>query len=127
MGKRVKVDSAGTRLGSVGLRPDQRAQAICREHGIEIGRFKSRPVTQRDFSRQDLIVAMDDGHVADLFEICPQDHQHKISKAMDYAPGYGTNQNVPDPYFGNISGFAAVFDMLSRAMEGIIMELENRL
>src|SRR5262245_42334662 len=55
---RFEVDSAGTGDWHAGERPDSRATAVARKHGVELPSI-ARQVTRADFDRFDHIVAMD--------------------------------------------------------------------
>ena len=125
----VAVDSAGTHIIQKGLSPDVRAQQVAGDYGIDLSDLRSRNIRQKDFSAYNSILAMDYENYHILQEICPEQHRHKIAMAMEFAPESGVIE-VPDPYFGNITGFERVFDMLDVAMKGLIEHLrdnENRL
>ena len=120
----IAVDSAGTHIIQKGLSPDVRAQQVAIEHGIDLSNLRSRKIKPKDFSKYDFILAMDNENYHILQEICPAEHGHKISLAMEFAPEPGVYE-VPDPYFGNIAGFERVFDMLEVAMKGVIEQLHD--
>ncbi len=114
----VTVESAGTHIFEKGLAPDVRAQQVAGQYGIDLSDLRSRNVCLQDFSKYDSILAMDYGNYRILQEMCPEEHRHKISMVMGFAPESGVIE-VPDPYFGNIAGFERVFSMLELAMKGL--------
>jgi protein-tyrosine phosphatase len=115
LGDRVKVRSAGTRTSQPGCRPDQRAQRVAAEAGINLGRIRSRRITEQDFVQSDLIVAMDRTNIRDLEEICPRVHRHKISLLLSFQSGLILDE-VPDPYYGSVEGFDKVFQLIDAAV-----------
>ena len=115
----VTVDSAGTHIFQKGLPPDIRAQQTALQNGIDLSELRARKFRLKDFSTYDYILAMDNENYRILQDMCPEEHRHKISMVMEFAPESGVIE-VPDPYFGNVAGFERVFNMLEVAMEGLI-------
>jgi protein-tyrosine phosphatase len=124
LNRQVVVDSAGTHIFEKGLSPDVRAQRVALEQGIDLSDLRSRNIRHKDFSTYDSILAMDNENYRILQQLCPDEHSHKISMVMEYAPESGDFE-VPDPYFGNIAGFERVFDMLDVAMKGLVEQLHD--
>lgn len=121
----VLVDSAGTHGYHIGDPPDPRSIATARRHGVEIGQLRARQVAAADFSRFDLILAMDAGHQALLHRACPPPQRHRLRLYLDYAPQFG--REVPDPYYGDAAGFEAVWAMCAAATEALVAEIRQRL
>jgi len=120
----VTVDSAGTHIFEKGLAPDVRAQQVAGQYDIDLSDLRSRKIQHEDFSTYDSILAMDNENYRVLQEICPEEHRHKISMVMEFAPQPGELE-VPDPYFGNIAGFERVFSMLEMAMKGVVEHIHT--
>ena len=120
----IIVDSAGTHIFQKGLPPDVRAQRVALEQGIDLSDLRSRNIRPKDFSTYDYILAMDNDNFQILHGICPEEHGHKISMIMEFSPDSGAIE-VPDPYFGNISGFERVFSMLEMAIKGLVEQLHD--
>jgi protein-tyrosine phosphatase len=125
LGGRVKVGSAGTRTSQSGSRPDQRAQRVAARAGINLARIRSRRITEQDFVRSDLIVAMDHANIRDLEKMCPPVYQHKIRLLMSYLPGHHP-QEVPDPYYGSVAGFDEVFQLIDAAVIEITSQIADQ-
>lgn len=125
LGERVEVDSAGTRTSQPGCRPDQRAQKVAALRGINLGRMRARRVTERDLVRSDFIFAMDASNIRDLSQICPLEHQDKLSLLLSHHQGQPLVE-VPDPYFGSIEGFERVFQLIDAAMGDLISYIRSR-
>ena len=121
----IVVDSAGTHIFQKGLPPDVRAQRVALEQGIDLSDLRSRNIRPKDFSTYDYILAMDNDNFHILQELCPEEHCHKISMIMEFSPDSEVVE-VPDPYFGNISGFERVFSMLEVAMNGLVEHIYNK-
>jgi protein-tyrosine phosphatase len=122
----VEVSSAGTRASHPGSRPDQRAQKVAAYAGMNLGRIRARRVTERDLLRSDLIFAMDEFNRSDLLEICPPEHQHKISLLLSHQFGQPLIE-VPDPYYGSAEGFERVFQILDEAMEDLVSYIRDNI
>ena len=118
----VEIDSAGTHAYHIGDQPDQRAQAAAIRRGIDLSTIRARKVSANDFSRFDLILAMDEDNLALLVDFCPPDQHHKLRLFLEYAVEAGV-ENVPDPYYGGANGFEQVLDLVEVAALGLISEL----
>lgn len=122
LGRDVEVDSAGTHAGRIGEAPDPRGKAAMSKRGYVVGKSRSRRVSEKDFSRFDLILAMDQGNLNALREICPAEHAHKLRMFLEFAPDLGLLE-VPDPYFGGPDGFERVLDLCEAGVHGLIDQL----
>ncbi len=122
----VAVDSAGTHGFRKGTRPDPRAVARAALRGYVLGGIKSRPLEPEDFSRFDLLLAMDRGNLAALQEQCPPAEHQRLQLLLPFAAG-ATQDEVPDPYFGSVAGFDLALDLIEPACDGLLTELQRRL
>lgn len=118
----TQVDSAGTRASWLSAHPDARASAALTERGYRASRLRSRRVADKDFSRFDLILAMDQSNLDDLRQRCPAEHAHKLHLFLEFAPELGL-RDVPDPYYGGTKGFEYVLDLCEAAARGLIGKL----
>lgn len=123
LGVDIVVDSAGTGDWHVGDSPDKRAVEIGRRRGCNMA-LRARQVRSRDFEEFDLIVAMDRANVSDLVR-WPGSQPNKVRLAMSFATTAGAVE-VPDPYYGDMSDFESVADMLEAACAGILRELSAK-
>lgn len=117
----ILVDSAGTHGYHTGERPDHRTLKICAEKGIPAENIRARKLVIADFDAFDLILAMDAGHLSHMLAMAPQEQLSKIHLLMAYA-GLG-DIDVPDPYYGDMSDFIKVYQMVSLAGAVILNEL----
>jgi protein-tyrosine phosphatase len=123
-GSSIEIDSAGTHDYHVGEPPDRRATAAAQRRGIDLSGLRARQVTDEDFARFDLILAMDRDNLDLLQRRAPAQYRERIKLVMEYAPDAYTRQ-VPDPYYGGAKGFEEVLDLLEKAAQGFLRELRE--
>ena len=116
-----QLDSAGTADYHIGTAPDQRTQRAARKRGINLSGLRARQVVAEDFQRFDLILAMDQGNLADLEQIRPAGATARARLFLTYAPDSGY-QDVPDPYYGGEEGFETVLNLCWEAGRGLLLD-----
>ncbi len=122
--KFLEIDSAGTHAYHVDAPPDERAQAACARRGIDIAHLRGRRATTDDMRKFDYVLAMDNENYENLLAICPAEQRSKIRLFMEFAPNR-TEKEVPDPYFGGLSGFDRVLDMIEDAAQGLLEDIQR--
>ncbi|MCB1958241.1 MAG: low molecular weight phosphotyrosine protein phosphatase [Rhodocyclaceae bacterium] len=122
LGGEIEVDSAGTHGYHAGERPDPRTCKAASRRGYELGKLRARRLVREDFERFDLLLAMDEGHLAIMREICPPHLAHKLQRFMDYAREHEGTE-VPDPYYGGERGFDVVLDLVEDGVRGLLDSL----
>ena len=120
----LEIDSAGTHDYHVGEPPDSRAVAAAARRGIDLRELRARQVSDADFERFDLIVAMDRLNQATLVERAPVEVHERIRLFMEFAAASDL-ADVPDPYYGGEQGFELVLDMVEDAGQGLIRALQR--
>lgn len=123
---RVSIDSAGTHGYHVGQPPDSRAVETAQSFGVDISSLRARKVSVDDFHCFDLIVAMDHDNLADLQARQPANSKARLVAMMDYHPERQPAE-VPDPYYGGMSGFSYMCELLDAATRGLLQEVEGSL
>ncbi|MHB8622933.1 MAG: low molecular weight protein-tyrosine-phosphatase [Sulfuricaulis sp.] len=118
------IDSAGTHAYHVGEPPDERAQDACARRGIDITRLRGRQAIAEDIEKFDYVLAMDHENYRNLLDICPPGHESRIRLFMEYAANRPEDE-VPDPYFGGVSGFDRVLDMIEEAARGLLEDIRR--
>jgi protein-tyrosine phosphatase len=119
----MEVDSAGTYAGHQGEKADPRAVAVASAKGyVQIRRERARRVNAQDFARFDLLLAMDRDNLAHLQQQCPPEHAHKLHLFLAFA-GQGAGAEVPDPYYGNATGFEHVLALCEAGAAGVLQRL----
>ena len=123
----IDVDSAGTADYHIGDPPDRRSQRAALQRGIDISDLRGRQVQAEDFSRFDLILAMDRDNLRELKRMQPAHSRADLKLLMDYAPQAG--REVPDPYYRDAAAFEEVLNLTAAASRGLIdslRKLQNR-
>lgn len=118
----IEIDSAGTQGYHVGEQPDPRARKIAAKRGYDLSPLRARKLEVADFQHFDLLLAMDEGHLAFMRELSPPVYHGKIGMFMHYARKH-RRDDVPDPYYGGDAGFEKVLDYCEDAVEGLLDEL----
>jgi protein-tyrosine phosphatase len=93
--------SAGLKDKHVGDHADPRSVEACRERGYDLSAFRCREISEQDFRRSDLILAMDRDNLAQLLARRPAGVHTPIELFLGDA-------EVPDPYYGESDGFGAM-------------------
>ncbi|MFM9632944.1 MULTISPECIES: low molecular weight protein-tyrosine-phosphatase [Streptomyces] len=105
----VEVDSAGTGGWHVGEGADPRTVA-----------HTARMFERSWFSRLDLVIALDAGHVTALRRLAPTgEDAQKVRPLRAYAPA-GGDLDVPEPYYGGRDGFEECLAMVEEASVGLL-------
>ena len=103
-GLTVDIDSAGTGNWHEGDRPDPRARATAKRHGLDGNPLRARQVRTMDFDRFDHIIALDKSHLTALKKLQPSGSKARVSLLLDHVPGQ-QGRDVIDPYYGSEDGF----------------------
>lgn len=117
------IESAGTGDWHVGDNPDPRTLHVLRQNGIS-EYSRARQVSSSDFARFDYIIAMDLANVRDLHNWVGA-VPGRVS-LMSHWNEHATLIEVPDPYYGDASGFDDVFKILNESTETLLTKLKNR-
>jgi len=122
----LEIDSAGTHDYHVGEPPDSRAVSAAARRGIDLRGLRARQVSDADFERFDLILAMDRLNYVTLVDRAPEEFRERIRLFMEFAPGREVD-DVPDPYYGGPPGFEQVLDLAEEAAAGLLDEVMTRI
>ncbi|WP_405645987.1 low molecular weight protein-tyrosine-phosphatase [Streptomyces sp. NBC_00019] len=116
----VEVDSAGTGGWHEGDGADPRTVSVLEAHGYD-GAHTARQFQPSWFSRLDLVVALDHGHLKALRRLAPNPQDAaKVRLLRSYDPSAGDDLDVPDPYYGGMDGFEECLEMVEAASEGLL-------
>ncbi len=116
----VEVDSAGTGGWHEGDGADPRTVAVLEENGYAAG-HTARQFQASWFSRLDLVVALDSGHLSALRRLAPtEEDARKVRLLRSYDPAAGDDLDVPDPYYGGADGFEECLEMVEAASTGLL-------
>jgi protein-tyrosine phosphatase len=123
----VKTDSAGTSNYHIGEAPDKRSSGNALMNGIDISDLRARQFNRNDLDHFDRIYVMDQNNLQDVNSI-GKNHPHLSKVKMILDEIYpGQSKPVPDPYFGGSEGFQLVYELLDKACEKIMIDLEKEI
>jgi protein-tyrosine phosphatase len=123
-GLELEIDSAGTADYHIGAPPDPRSQRAALKRGIDISGLRARQVTQDDFQRFDLILAMDRENLRELEALQPRGSRATLKLFLEYAPQLNV-RDVPDPYYRDAAAFEEVLDLAAVASRGLLASLRQ--
>ncbi|MFC4912239.1 low molecular weight protein-tyrosine-phosphatase [Actinomadura gamaensis] len=123
----VEVDSSGTGGWHVGDAADSRTVAALRRAGYRSAHI-ARQFEPEWAAHYDLIIALDEGHLAELRAMAPDgEAAAKIRLLREFDPSAGDDLDVPDPYYGGRADFDQVLEMVEAAMPGLLDEVRAAL
>lgn len=117
------VDSAGTSGFHDGEWPDERMIAQAKKRNVVLP-SRSRKITSEDLINFDYILCMDQSNLSNVLKLdLANKYQDKIKLFTDFR--YKMEYKfVPDPYFGTISDFDLVLDIVADAAMGFLESLK---
>ncbi|EHN78739.1 low molecular weight protein-tyrosine-phosphatase [Streptomyces coelicoflavus] len=123
----VEADSAGTGGWHEGEGADPRTVAVLAENGYGLD-HTARQFQQSWFSRLDLVVALDAGHLRALRRLAPTERDAaKVRLLRSYDPAAdGGDLDVPDPYYGGPDGFGECLEMVEAASTGLLAAVREQ-
>lgn len=115
-----EVDSAGTESYHIGSAPHRHSQDICNRHGIDISQQRARQFNRKDFERYDKIYALADDVYEEIARIGGSAaDMSKVDLLMNEL-NPGSDNSVPDPYYGGADGYIFVYEMIEQACNAIV-------
>lgn len=124
----VEIDSAGLAGWHVGKTPDARSIRRAAARGYAMQSLRARQVVAEDLQRFDLIVAMDADNLRGLEQLAEAERaagkpvRARFMRLLDVLPELA-GSDVPDPYYGDESGFDEVLDLVEPATEALLRKL----
>ena len=115
-GAALEFSSAGLKDKHAGDTADPRTIEACQARGYDLGAFRCREITDRDYAEYDLILAMDRDNLVQLEARRPAGSLTPVRLFLDDA-------EVPDPYYGGTDGFVSMMDQIESGAERLIREL----
>lgn len=121
----VVVDSAGTTAYEAGRPIDPRAARKLTAHNLLSDRHIAREWRKEWFTERHLILALDVDHYGWLRASAPDDESlERIRMLRSFDPLLATkdplDQGIEDPWYGDHSDFAAVWDQIQASVPGIV-------
>ncbi|MGW0826224.1 low molecular weight protein-tyrosine-phosphatase [Streptomyces sp. NPDC002845] len=125
LGGLVEVESAGTGGWHEGDGADPRAVSVLEAGGYD-GGHTARQFQASWFSRLDLVVALDSGHLKALRRLAPTARDvEKVRLLRSHDPAAGDDLDVPDPYYGGMDGFEECLEMVEAASTGLLAAIRE--
>ena len=121
-GVEVTTDSAGTGAWHIGQPPHPESVAAGARAGLTV-EGRARKVTQADFDRFDIILAMDRANLRDLHEMAPSREAKARTRLFRTYDPAATSDEVPDPWGGPESGYDETIRIVRAAAAGIVSEI----
>jgi protein-tyrosine phosphatase len=123
-GGMFRVDSAGVADYHVGKAPDPRTCAHARMRGYDLSGLRARQLEAADFTRFDLVLAMDAAVLGTMHEIRrgTATATAQTGLFLDHLPGH-EGRDVPDPYYGGADGFETVLDLVEEGSTALLRHL----
>ncbi len=115
-----QVDSAGTESYHIGSAPHRHSQDICHRNGIDITGQRARQFSRKDFERYDRIYALAEDVYGEIQRIGGRDADMSRVDLLLNELNPGSNESVPDPYYGGADGYIFVYELIERSCEAII-------
>ena len=120
----IEVDSAGTSAYHTGKKPDIRSIEIANKYSIDLNQQRARQFSRADFDTFDIIYAMDTNNYTHLISLASSEAERNKIRMILNEINPNAYQSVPDPYYGGENGFQDVYNMLDKACDKIIQDIE---
>ena len=120
----LEVDSAGTAAYHIGKQPDIRSIEIANKYTIDLNQQRARQFSRADFDKFDIIYAMDTNNYAHLISLASTETERNKIRMILNEINPKAYQSVPDPYYSGENGFQDIYNMLDKACEKIIQNIE---
>lgn len=119
------IDSAGTSAYHIGKMADLRMRSIAAENGI-VYTGKGKQFSLKDFNNFDLIVVMDKNNKEDILaQAINNRSKDKVVMLRTFDPQGNSELEVPDPYYGDLTGFQEVFTIIKRSCDGLYNSFQS--
>jgi protein-tyrosine phosphatase len=118
------VDSCGLGSWHQGEEPDERTLKTLKNNGIEFS-HPARTLSEEDFNQFDYLLGMDLKNMSVINEMRSNDKKAKVYlfRAFDKTDD---EEEVPDPYWGNMNDFNKVYDIVDRTSDQLIDFLKRK-
>ena len=119
LGERVSTGSWGIGDWHVGQGADERTVAALERAGFDGTAHRARSIDAASAGEADLLVALDESHVAALHALRPA-AADRIVLLRDFDPRADGEREVPDPYWSGPEEFDRVLAMITRSVDGLL-------
>ena len=120
---KIITTSSGTGAWHAGEGPHPSSKKIWERNGF-VYDHKARQFSKNDFYDNDLILVMDSHNYQNILDLTPDlEIQNKVMFLRSFDVIAGEDLDVPDPYSMNENAFEEVFEMIDRAVDGLLKNL----
>jgi protein-tyrosine phosphatase len=128
----VVVDSAGTGDWHVGHQMEAHARAELARRGYDGSAHRARQIERSWLADRDLVLALDRHNLADLRRMAARagagtDRIRLFGEVGGLQPDAAGRLDIPDPYGGDSTDFAAVLDLIEQAARQITAQVAELL
>lgn len=121
-GRDIEVDSAGIGAFQADEPPWPKAMDAARARGYEMRDLRARRLRRDDFTKFDLILAMDQETRLELEGQRPLGNETPLRLFMDFVPDLASRQ-IPDPYY--TGDFEGTLDLIEMGAHHLIRRLDR--
>lgn len=137
LGEEVEVQSAGTAGYHVGEDADRRTNRVLAEHGYELD-HTAQKFTAQMLRNADLVLVMDSSNYEDVRSLASLTesttalaNEDKIKMMLSFAPDATGKpddvDDVPDPWYGNITDFEHVLALIEASTPAAVEYIRENL
>ncbi|MDX2188570.1 MAG: low molecular weight protein-tyrosine-phosphatase [Bacteroidota bacterium] len=123
---KITSDSAGTANYHVGDAPDYRTLKLLAHKGIPSNHI-GQQFNISHFMAFDYIIPMDKYNYEDILRLTNEASFKQKVILMRSFDSEGINKDVPDPYYGNMSDFEEVYEILVRSCKKLLDKIKKEL
>lgn len=117
-----QIDSAGTNGLHIGEAPHRFSQKVCAQHGIDISSQRARQFVANDLIEYDIIYALAPDVYQAIQRIAGKNMTMEKVNLFLSALHEGSTEAVPDPWYGDESGYLPVFQLIEATCDAIIQK-----
>jgi protein-tyrosine phosphatase len=115
-----EVASAGTNSYHTGEAPHPFSQKVCLQNGVDISGQRAKRFSASDFEQYDIIYAMADDVYDEIKRMGGKNADMSKVEFFLNELEPGSNGCVPDPWYGDESGYLPVYELIDRTCDAII-------
>ncbi|WP_045859942.1 low molecular weight protein-tyrosine-phosphatase [Teredinibacter purpureus] len=120
----IHTESAGTSGWHIGEPPDKRSSAAAFSRGCDLSALRGRAFEASDYQHYDYILAMDNANLSAMHSLKPIDYNGVLALFLDFSSQTSYTE-VPDPYYGDGSGFQTVLDLAEDGCRGLLEHIKT--
>ena len=95
------------------------------EFSTNIKNLVARKFTINDFDYFDIIYAMDESNQQNILSLARNNTDRKKVRLILDELDSNSNLSVPDPYYGSLEDFKAVYELVDKVTSVIITKIKN--